>query len=318
MLKSIWFVIALVMLLSALVITCGGLGFAAANLPAAFGAFTRITGFAYGPDARQRLDLYVPQGGGARPVVVFWYGGSFDSGLRVRYRFVGAALANAGYLAILPDYRVYPQVKFPGFAQDAAQALVWAHEHARQYGGDPQRLFVMGHSAGAWLAAMLAYNPRYLAAAGGERRWIHGLIGLSGPYALAPDTAQLHAIFGPPYTPADWQPVRFVDAAAPPSLLLHGLDDTTVSVRHTRALTAALQAAGVAVDARLYPHRAHADTVAALAVLARGRAPVLAQIRAFIDGEAARAPQRADSPVQRANRSVALTSSWMVPASNAE
>jgi acetyl esterase/lipase len=318
MLKWPWLLIAVASVVGVLVVACGGVAFTAANLPALFGAFTRTSDLPYGADARQRLDVYAPHGSGDRPVIVFWYGGSFSSGQKARYRFVGAALANAGYVAILPDYRLYPQVKFPAFVADAAAALVWAHAHAREYGGDPQRLYVMGHSAGAWLAAMLAYDSRYLAAAGGQRGWIDGLIGLSGPYALAPDTAQLHAIFAPPYSAADWQPVRFVNAASPPALLLHGQDDHVVAVRHTESLSAALRGAGVAVTTRLYEHRTHADTIAALALLARGRAPVLAQIAAFIGRRSTREPPAADAHDQRAKRSVALTSSWTVPASNAE
>ena len=265
---------------------CGGFAFTVANIPALFGPFARTSNIAYGRDPRQRLDVYAPRGARSRALVIFWYGGRFDSGDKARYRFVGAALANAGYVAVLPNYRLYPQVKFPLFVDDGALALVWAHQHAREYGADPERLYLMGHSAGAWLAAMLAFDGRYLAGAGAERRWVRGFIGLSGPYALAPDTAELHTIFAPPFTPANWQPVRFVDASAPRSLLLQGRADKVVGLSHAEKLERALRGAGVAVEAHYFDDRGHADTVAALSVAARARAPVLEEIRAFIARDA--------------------------------
>jgi acetyl esterase/lipase len=264
---------------------CTTLMFAAANLPAAFGDHELRHDLPYGPLARQRLDVYVPEtvpDGGA-PVIVFWHGGGWVDGDRERYRFVGATLAEAGYVAILPDYRLYPEVRFPAFVDDAALAFKWAHDNAARFGGNPAQLFVMGHSAGAHQAALLALEPRYLEAVGGQRRWIRGLIGLSGPYALVPDTPLLRDIFAPPYTPADWQAVAHVTADAPPTLLAHGEQDGIVWIRHSEALETALRAAGADVTLRRYAHGNHADTVAALSVPARGRAPVLADIRAFVE-----------------------------------
>jgi acetyl esterase/lipase len=264
---------------------CTTLMFAAANVPAAFGDHELREDLAYGPHPRQRLDVYVPEvvpDGGA-PVIVFWYGGGWTDGDRARYRFVGATLAEAGYVVMLPDYRLYPEVRFPAFVDDAALAFKWAHDNAARFGGDSAKLFVMGHSAGAHQAALLALDPRYLEAVGGQRRWIRGLIGLSGPYALVPDTDLLRSIFAAPYTPGDWQAVAHVTAAAPPALLAHGESDGIVWIAHSEALETALRAAGVDVTLRRYAHRNHADTVAALSVPARGRAPALADIRAFVE-----------------------------------
>lgn len=263
---------------------CTTLMFAGANIPAAFGDYELRRDLAYGQHARQRLDVYVPEQlppGGA-PVVVFWHGGGWIDGDRARYRFVGATLADAGYVVVLPDYRLHPEVRFPAFVDDAALALKWVHDNAARFGGDAGKLFVMGHSAGAHQAALLALDPRYLDAVGGDRRWIRGLIGLSGPYALVPDTDLLRSIFAAPATPADWQAVAHVDGAAPPALLAHGESDGIVWIAHSEALATALRAAGVDVTLRRYAHRNHADTVAALSVPARGRAPVLADIRAFV------------------------------------
>jgi acetyl esterase/lipase len=263
---------------------CTTLMFAAANIPAAFGDYEMRRNLAYGQHVRQRLDVYVPDQvppGGA-PVIVFWHGGGWVDGDRARYRFVGATLADAGYVVVLPDYRLYPEVRFPAFVEDAALALKWVHDNAARFGGDAAKLFVMGHSAGAHQAALLVLDPRYLNAVGGDRRWIRGLIGLSGPYALMPDTDLLRRIFAAPATPADWQAVAHVDGAAPPTLLAHGENDGIVWIAHSEALATALRAAGVDVTLRRYAHRNHADTVAALSRPARGRAPVLADIRAFV------------------------------------
>lgn len=277
-------VVAVVVVAALTIGGCTTLMFAAANVPAAFGDHELRRDLAYGPHARHRLDVYVPEtvpAGGA-PVIVFWHGGGWIDGDRARYRFVGATLAEAGYVAVLPDYRLYPEVRFPVFVEDAALALKWAHDNAARFGGNPAQLFVMGHSAGAHQAALLALDPRYLEAIGGQQRWIRGLIGLSGPYALVPDTDLLLRVFAPPGTPADWQAVAHVNANAPPALLAHGEQDGIVWIRHSEALATAMRAAGVDVTLRRYARRNHADTVAALSVPARGRAPVLADIKAFV------------------------------------
>lgn len=264
---------------------CSSLLFGAANLPAAFGDYTRVQDVAYGAADREKLDVYAPSGfraTDARPIVVFFYGGSWSEGSKDQYKFVGATLAEAGYVVAIPDYRLYPEVVFPELMEDGARAVAWVKAHATEYGGDPAQMFLMGHSAGAHMAALLAVEPSYLREAGMDRGLIKGLIGLSGPYALVPGDPKMHAIFGPPYTPANWQPVAHVSADDPPALLVHGADDGTVYPNHTTQMTAALEGAGIRVETHIYPDRAHADTVAALSVPGRGRAPVLEQIAAFI------------------------------------
>jgi acetyl esterase/lipase len=264
---------------------CSRLGFLAANMPAAFGSYKRHANIAYGPDPQQRLDVYVPQRAAVepRPVVVFWHGGRWREGDKADYRFVGAALAESGYLTLVANYRHYPQVKMPGFMHDAAQAALWAAAHANEYGGARERLYLMGHSAGAHLAALLALNPRYFAAAGQAAPRIAGVIGLSGPYdflpLLEPDVQDM---FGPPELYPQSQPINFVRADAPPMLLVHGLNDETVLPKNARNLATALGALGVPVTLRLYSKLSHADTVAALAALLRGRAATLADIRGFV------------------------------------
>jgi len=271
--------------LSALLAGCARLGFFAANVPAVFGSYKRHANIAYGTDPQHRLDVYVPgQAAGApRAVVVFWHGGRWRFGDKADYRFVGAALAESGYVAIVANYRHYPQVKMPGFMDDAARAALWAAAHAGEFGADRQRLYLMGHSAGAHLAALVTLNTGYFAAAGQPAPHIAGVIGLSGPYdflpLLEPDVQDM---FGPPQIYAQSQPINFVRADAPPMLLVHGLDDDTVRPKNSRNLATALSALGAPVTLKLYPKISHADTVAALTTLLRGRAPTLADITSFI------------------------------------
>lgn len=236
--------------------------------------YAREADLAYGPDPRQRLDLYRPQRPAERScTVVFFYGGSWDSGSRADYLFVGQALAEAGHTAIIPDYRVWPQVRFPAFVDDGAAAVRWAADR-----GDGRPLVVMGHSAGAHIALMLATDTPYLARAGVDRAALAGAIGVAGPYDFLPLTSpRLVEIFGRRDDPAT-QPITFARAPLPPALLIHGLDDRTVLPRNSERLAAAWRRAGAPVELRLYPGVDHVDAIAAMAGLLRGRAPTRADV----------------------------------------
>jgi len=287
---------ALSSLIAVLGAGCGRAGFLAANLPAAFGAYRRHTDIAYGEHPLQRLDVYVPDAvapdhdsapdrtpARPRPLVVFWHGGRWSFGDKADYRFVGAALTELGYVAVLPNYRLYPEVKMAGFMDDAARAGRWASAHAGEFGAAADRLYLMGHSAGAHLAALVTLDSRYFAAAGQAAPAIAGVIGLSGPYDFLPlREADVQDMFGPPQNYPESQPVNFVHAGAPPMLLVHGLQDKTVSPRNSMSLADKLRAHDVPVTLRLYPKLTHADTVAAMSKPARGRAPTLADIDAFL------------------------------------
>lgn len=236
--------------------------------------YAREADLAYGPDPRQRLDLYQSQRPAERScTVVFFYGGSWDSGSRADYLFVGQALAEAGHTAIIPDYRVWPQVRFPAFVDDGAAAVRWAADR-----GDGRPLVVMGHSAGAHIALMLATDTPYLARAGVDRAALAGAIGVAGPYDFLPLTSpRLVEIFGRRDDPAT-QPITFARAPLPPALLIHGLDDRTVLPRNSERLAAAWRRAGAPVELRLYPGVDHVDAIAAMAGLLRGRAPTRADV----------------------------------------
>jgi acetyl esterase/lipase len=262
---------------------CTSLSFLIANSATLTGRYDRSTDHSYGPESRQKLDVYSPKDAKDRPVVVFFYGGSWTAGRRGLYRFVGAALAQRGIVTVVPDYRLYPQVKFPLFLDDGALAVSWVQKHAHEFGGDPRRIVLMGHSAGGHEAAFLAYDRQLLQKAGAKPEWIVGLVGLSGPYALEPDTEILNTIFASPYTEAEWQPVRFVNSQSPPTLLVHGTADDVVSIKHAEKLRDVLQSNRVRVETQFYADKNHADTVAGFSIPARGRTPVLEQSVSFIE-----------------------------------
>lgn len=242
-----------------------------------------LTGIAYGTGPRQQLDVYLPEpSSGDAPMVVFFYGGGWRNGERGKYAFVASSLTALGYVVVIPDYRVYPEVRFPVFVEDAAAAVAWAAEHAGEYGSTPDELFLAGHSAGAHLAALLALDPGYLAAHGLDADALPGWIGLSGPYDFLPVSGYLAEVF-PEGTRRASQPVNFAHPGAPPALLIHGADDGTVEPHNSRSLAAALKAAGVPVTLREYEDAGHARTVAALAPPLDFLGDTLGDIERFIE-----------------------------------
>ncbi len=261
---------------------CSSTEFLLANAPTEFDRVERHADLSYGSGPRQRLDVYSPPEAADRPVVVFWYGGSWVKGRKSEYRFVGTTLAEHGIVAVIPDYRLYPQVHFPAFDEDGARAVAWVEEHVQEFGGDPHHIVLMGHSAGGHTAAFLAFNHAFLRQFGADPGCIVGLVGLSGTYVLVPGSAEERATFPPPYTEKDWQPIRFVDERAPPTLLLHGTDDKEVLPQEAVELRDVMLRDHLRVELHLYPHRGHGDTVSAFAPIARWRTPAVKDTLAFI------------------------------------
>jgi acetyl esterase/lipase len=254
---------------------CSPLRMFNAIMPKDGGSRLVLRGGAFGSDPRQQLDLYAPTTPSARPwpVIVFIYGGSWDSGIRQGYGFVGRALAARGFLVAIPDYRLVPAVRYPVFLEDNAAAVRWVIAHAAQYHGDPQRLVLAGHSAGAYDAAMLAYDPRWL---GADRAAVRAMIGLAGPYDFLPSKLPtVIAAFGGARDPADTQPINHVSPGAVPALLCTGDKDDLVAPRNSDTLAARLAAVGTPVDRRRYPRVGHVGLVTAIAEPFRGKAPVL-------------------------------------------
>lgn len=249
------------------------------------GGFRKRTDIAYGDDPRQKLDLYIPETPDpARRVLTFFYGGAWTSGRKEDYLFVGQALAAAGFLVAIPDYRLSPNQRFPGFVEDGARAMRWVQDNIGAHGGDAARLFVAGHSAGAHIALMLATETPYLGAAGFERARLRGVIGIAGPYDFLPFTSKgVRDVFAGS-DPASTQPINFVGRGLPPALLLHGDADETVFLRNSQRLGAAWQAAGNEIEVKVYPGVGHISIVAAFADLLRNRAPTLADTVSFLRG----------------------------------
>ncbi|MBO9560409.1 MAG: alpha/beta hydrolase [Caulobacter sp.] len=238
----------------------------------------------FGSFPRLKLDVYAPAtGGGPWPVLVFFYGGSWDAGRRRDYGWAGRALAAQGFLTLVPDYRLHPDTVYPGFLEDGAQAVRWAVDHARALGGDPDRLVLAGHSAGAYNAAMLALDDRYLTAAGVDPKVVRAFAGLSGPYAFLPlDSPVTHRTFGQAEDLPATQPIAYARADSPPAFLATGEDDTLVRPRNTRRLAAALREAGATVEERRYAGVAHAGPMLALSRPLRSKMPVLAEMTGFL------------------------------------
>lgn len=267
-------------LLGGLAAACSPLRTFDALVPKDAGVRVVVRDVAFGPDPRQRLDVYAPRGrGGRHPIILWIYGGSWNSGTKAGYAFVARALAAGGFVVAVPDYRLVPQVRYPAFLEDNAAAVRWVRAHAETIGGDPDRIVLAGHSAGAYDAAMLALDPRWL---GSDRGAVRGLIGLAGPYDFFPfDGPVARAAFAGVADPESTQPVRFAGAGDPPALLATGNDDATVRPANSDALAARLSAAGVRVERRRYPHVGHVAILTAIARPFRRRAPVLADMLAF-------------------------------------
>jgi acetyl esterase/lipase len=239
----------------------------------------------YGPLARQGVDVYTPKQASAEPraVVIFFHGGGWRTGSRGEHRFAGEALAAQGFVAVVPDYRVYPEVKFPLFLEDGAGAVRWVHDHVQEFGGDPKRVFLMGHSAGAHIAAMLALDPRYLGAQGLSPNDLRGFIGVAGPYDFLPlKSPAMIDIFGGTDGIPETQPINFVSPGAPPALLLHGTDDTRVLPRNTERLAQRIRRAGGSVTETIYQGVGHSGILLALSPAFGRIAPVRADAAAFV------------------------------------
>jgi acetyl esterase/lipase len=245
--------------------------------------YAQATNLIYDEANALRLDVYSPSNLQNAPVVVFFYGGRWESGSKDEYKFVGEALASRGFVAVIPNYRLYPQVRFPAFVEDGAKSVAWVHNNVKRYGGDPSKVFVMGHSAGAHIAAMISLREEFMQKAGGARTWLRGMIGLAGPYDFLPITDPvLRDVFAPPENFEYSQPVLFTAGDNPPMLLLHGEDDDTVWIKNTRNLAAAVAKAGGPVETVIYPKMSHTRIIASLSKPFRGQTDVLDHITDFV------------------------------------
>lgn len=248
---------------------------------------TRVADIVFDEASGLTLDLYYEEALSAapQPVVLFFYGGSWQKGSKEEYRFVASRLTPLGYRVVVADYRLYPAVTFPTFAEDSARAYQWTHQNIERYDGNPKQIYLMGHSAGAHIAALLHYDPQYLAEFAPDSSPPAGLIGLSGPYDFLPlNSATLEAVF-PAETRATSQPIAFASNSAAPALLVHGGRDQTVGPGNAKRLARKATAHGNQATVRIYPKRGHAGVLLALTRPLKSLAPLVRDIQRFIDAQ---------------------------------
>jgi acetyl esterase/lipase len=250
-------------------------------------ASTRIADkIAYGPHPRQGLSLYAPRRPGAHPLpaIIFFYGGSWRSGLREGYEFVGRALAAHGFLVAVADYRLVPEGRFPVFLEDCAAATRWLLDNAASHGGAPENIFLVGHSAGAYNAAMLALDHRWL---GEDQVRIGGWVGISGPYVFGTANAVTKEAFGNAGPAMSAQPINLARSGSPPALLLHGGRDGVVLPASSEELGRRLRHAGASATVKVYPRLDHIATIGVFALPFRGSSTLFADVVSFCKDHAA-------------------------------
>jgi acetyl esterase/lipase len=257
------------------------------NATVSHSGYSRITNIAYGHDPRQKLDVYLPvKMVPHAKVVIFFYGGSWRNGSKDDYRFVAKALTSRGFVAVLPDYRLYPEVIFPAFVEDGAAAVRWVRDNIGSYGGDTNHIFLMGHSAGSHIAALLTLDAHYLKAVGLDRKVIRATATLSGPYDFTPNPWD-RTVFGMQTNDTvinpNIEPIHFVDGKEPPMLLVQGLRDKIVAPSNAVNLAARIRQAGGQVDCITYANRGHASVVVALASPYHWLAPVLDDVTKYFN-----------------------------------
>lgn len=242
----------------------------------------RTTDISFGPASWQTLDVYRPEGeAGDLPVILFFYGGGWDSGSKADYLFVARAFTELGYVVVLPDYVKYPTGKFPQFMEDGARAFAWTRENIQQHGGDPRRLFIAGHSAGAHLGALLLTDDRYLAAEGYAPNDVRAFAGLAGPYNFTPQEPKYQRIFAPPENYPMIRASRFVSGDEPPMFLARGGDDGTVGPQNQARLAESLQGAGIEHQTRTYSGVSHVGILLGMAPLLGRNSTVTKDIHSF-------------------------------------
>ncbi|NDF11247.1 MAG: alpha/beta hydrolase [Proteobacteria bacterium] len=261
---------------------CAHVAVTAANVPALLSDQRITRDVDFGSDYGSRLDIYQPADMHApHPVIVFYYGGAWKTGSKEDYRFVADAFTSRGYVVVIPDYPKYPKVKFQDWQKDAAKSFAWAHEHIKAYGGNPMQVYIVGHSAGAHIGALLAADPSYLKAEKGETSWIRAFAGMAGPYSFEPYEPDFIDMFGPP----ERYPLMMVDTRIsgkqPPMLLLWGKADKDVGYENMEKLEAAIKQKGGEAQVKLYDDMGHIDIIASMAKLSTVTAPVADDIDRF-------------------------------------
>ncbi len=265
---------------------CTQTGLLALNFPSLFEDGRIKHDVSYGPAPEQKLDIYMPADdtGDQREVIVFFYGGRWTSGAKEDYRFVGTTLADRGFIVVIPNYRKYPQVRFPTFIQDGAMVLAWTYDNIKNYHGSSNYIHVAGHSAGAHIGALLTTDAHYLADLGKVRsRVIRNFAGMAGPYDFIPDEPDLKDMFGKLESYPLMRATTFIDGKQPPMLLLFGASDTTVELGNLQRVQQAIESSGGTVKSVIYPDTDHVGILLGLSWLKSDDAPVLLDMTTFFN-----------------------------------
>ncbi|MDE8602475.1 alpha/beta hydrolase [Marinomonas sp. RSW2] len=272
-----------VALSSLLLVACTKAGLEVANWPNAFSDTKTIKDIVYGSEPWQKLDVYVPAHASTEPlpVVVFFYGGSWKDGSKDMYPFVGEIFAKEGYITVIADYSKYPQVKFPTFVEDGAKAVAWTYRHITEYHGNPDKLFVAGHSAGAHIGALVTADKHYLQAEGETPSIIKAFAGLSGPYDFVPYEEDYIDMFGPPENYPNMQVSTFIDGKEPPMLLLWGAEDAIVGKSNMDKLIAKIEAEQGVVESHVYAGVDHVGMLSGFIWFFKSKAPIIDDITDF-------------------------------------
>jgi acetyl esterase/lipase len=274
--------ITLALFLCTTTIACGRVGLSIANFTAAFSTQKITHNIDFGSNYKSKLDIYTPSNPSKnKPVIVFFYGGKWTFGNKEDYKFVAQAFTKLGYIVVIPDYIKYPKVKFPTWQSEGAKAVVWVHNNIAKYNGDNKKLFVMGHSAGAHIGALLATDNKYLKAEGGDRSWIKSFAGLAGPYNFTPEEDDLKNMFGPEDRYKYMNVTNYVDGKQAPMLLLWGKEDKDVGEVNILRLVPTLKKTNSNYMAKYYDNVDHIDILAAISIPARNRAPVIEDVDSF-------------------------------------
>jgi len=256
------------------------------NTLARFDDYTLHQDIHYGDTINQRLDIYLPSNieKSNLATVVFFYGGCWGACSELtkeNYRFVAQTLTKNNIIAVIIDYRKFPDVLFPEIIEDAKRSVDWVSENIASYGGNNQNIFLMGHSSGAHLASMLNFNENYLMPDTYQK--IKGFIGLAGPYDFLPFTEPYQpALFSPPEAYAESQTINFVDGNEPPSLLLYGNNDTRVKRYNILSLKNEIESREGMVETQYYDGIDHAGIIGSLTIPLRASQPVMKDILRFI------------------------------------
>jgi acetyl esterase/lipase len=238
----------------------------------------------YGNLPQQNLDIYVPNKLSIpHSTLIYFYGGSWQYGDKNMYRFIGQSFASKGFIVVVVNYRLFPEVYFPAFMQDGAKAIRWVHNNINRYGGDKEHVFLAGHSAGAQIATLLITDNSYLKAEGGNSYWIKGIIGISGPYDFLPFTDPKVKMLFSKVDDAKTQPINFVTPGLPPFFLATGDNDTTVFPKNTINFANKLREAAVPVKEIIYPKLGHIGIILSLAPIFHYKSPLREDITEFIN-----------------------------------